>query len=45
MAGPVWVWLMLYFTPKVKYRCFLMKCGEEMRSVINISRAQDKAKI
>ena len=43
---------MLYFTPKVKekyspfkYRCFLMKCGEEMRSVINISRARDKEKI
>ena len=45
VAGPIWVWLMVYFTPKVKYRCFLMKCGEEMRSVLNISRAQDKEKI
>ena len=44
---------MPYFTPKVKekyfplfkYRGFLMKFDEEMRSVINISRAQDKEKI
>jgi len=32
------------FSP-FKYRCFLMKFGEEMRSVINISRARDKEKI
>ena len=32
------------FSP-FKYRCFLMKFAEGMKSVINISRAQDKEKI
>ena len=30
--------------PPFKYRCFLMKFAEGMKSVINISRAQDKKK-
>ena len=31
--------------PPFKYRCFLMKFAEGMKSVINFSRAQDKEKI
>ena len=33
------------FHPSSIYRCFLMKFAEGMKSVINISRAQDKEKI